>query len=55
MQYVRELEGKVLALRAEQALTKSRFRQFSFFAGFVAGSAAGFVAGTAISLLRYLH
>lgn len=48
MGYVRDLEGKVNALRAD----RRRFRQLSFFAGFAAGSA---VSVTLCLLLRYLH
>ena len=45
MQYVRDLEGKVLALRAE----RRRFYGINFAAGLAIGAAAIFV------LLRYLH
>ena len=48
MAYVRDMEGKVRALRAD----RSRFRQLSFFAGFAAGSA---LSVTLCLLFRYLH
>ena len=48
MQYVRELEGKVLALRAELR----RFQGTAFAAGF---ALAAFGAFAIYLLMRYLH
>lgn len=46
MQYVRDLEGKVLALRAE----RRKFQAISFVAGLALGAGAMYLL-----LLRYLH
>ena len=48
MQYVRELEGKVLALRAELR----RFQSTAFMAGFALGAFGAFAI---YLVMRYLH